>query len=269
MLYALALLVLFVFIYARWLEPRRLQVSHVEIPLPGLPDSLIGFVVLHLSDLHQATFGAGQRRLLAAIDQCHYDLAVLTGDFISARAAYDFAPTAALLARLKAPIYIVYGNHDYPCLDILAKDFACWPVGILNNSCLPVNDRLQIAGVCDPDWTRHNPKSPYKTDLEQALAGADPNKFTLLLSHSPGIFADAIAKHVPLVLCGHTHGGQIKIPLLGAPTTASGRFFDTYVQGAYRQGSSVLYINRGLGTSGLPLRFLSPPEVAFIKLVRS
>lgn len=268
MLYGLAIFVLLLLVYARWLEPGRLQVSQVDIPIAGLPAALEGFTILQLSDLHQAWFGPGQNKLLAAIDCRDYHLVALTGDFISG--TYDFAPTAKLLAGLRAPVFYVYGNHDYPHIDNLEKDLASWGVSVLHNSWQTLGDTsLQIAGVTDPNWTKNNPRSSYKTDLEQALAGTDPTAgFTLLLSHSPAIFAAAAAAHIPLVLCGHTHGGQVKIPLLGAPTTASGKFFDTYVQGIYRKKNSVLYINRGLGTSGLPIRFLSPPEVAFLRLVQ-
>jgi len=105
-----------------------------------------------------------------------------------------------------------------------------------------------------------------KTDFETAIQGTDPDTFTLLLSHSPGIIDWSTLAGVPLVLSGHTHGGQIKIPLLGAPLTASGKLFDQYVQGLYRVENTQLYINRGLGTTGFPLRFLSRPEVVFLQL---
>lgn len=267
--YVLISLALLAFIYAGWLEPRWPRVSKIDIPIPGLEPGLDGFTILHLSDLHQTRFGPGQKRLLAAIDQSDYDLVALTGDIISCPVPYDFAPIAELLAGLKSPVYAVFGNHDYPRAQALTADLTALGVNILNNSWQQAGDNLQIAGVEDPNWTKHYPKSPYKTDLKQALAGADPAKFTLLLSHSPGIFPAAAAAGIPLVLCGHTHGGQIKIPLLGAPTTACGKLFDPFVQGIYRQGDTLLYINRGLGMSGLPLRFLSPPEVAFIRLIKA
>lgn len=269
MRYALILLALLAFIYARWLEPRWPRVNRIDIPIRGLDPGLDSFTILHLSDLHQAQFGPGQKRLLAAIEQCDYDMVALTGDLISCPGPYDFVPIAELLAGLKSPVYAVYGNHDYPRAQALTADLTALGVNILNNSWQNAGEtNLQIAGVEDLNWTQHNPGSPYKADLSLALAGSDPAKFTLLLSHSPGIFPVAAAESIPLVLCGHTHGGQIKIPLLGAPTTASGKLFDSFVQGLYREKESLLYINRGLGTSGLPLRFLSPPEVAFIRLVR-
>ena len=272
MFHALIPLALLAFIYARWLEPRWLRVSKVDVPIPGLNPGLDRFTILHLSDLHQARFGPEQRRLLAAIDQYDYNLVALTGDLLSCPVPYDFAPIAELLAGLKSPVYFVYGNHDYPRARFLTADLTALGVNILNNSwqqqAVGETD-LQIAGVDDPNWTKHYPQSSFNTDLKKALAGTDPAKFTLLLSHSPGILPAAAAEGIPLILCGHTHGGQIKIPLLGAPTTASGKLFDPLVQGLYKEDNTLLYINRGLGISGLPLRFLSPPEAAFIRLVRA
>lgn len=266
MLYALGILVFLGLAYSIFIEPRRPRLGRVEIPIAALDPALEGFTILHLSDLHQGRFGARQRRLLALIGRGSYDMAVITGDFLSSYSPYDFAPTAELLAGLKKPVYGVFGNHDYLEKDRLAKDLSRHGVVVLENEWRPVGGVLQIAGVADPSFTARHPEAPVKTDLGRALAGADPKLFTLLLAHSPGILSAAAQASIPLVLCGHTHGGQVKIPLLGAPTTASGRLFDPYVQGPYREGETCLYINRGLGTSGLPLRFLSPPEVAFITL---
>lgn len=269
MLYGFIIGAVMIFAYARWLEPRRLRVEDVEIAIPGLDPPLDGLTILHLSDLHQARFGREQKGLLAAIRQ-DYQLAVITGDFLTDLASYDFSPTAQLLAGLKPPIFVVLGNHDYPQEELLEADLRKAGAIPLRNACATVEHLgLQVAGVEDPHWAKLNPLSPYRPDLADTLAGAKEGMFTLLLSHSPEIHAQAALAQIPLVLAGHTHGGQVKIPLLGAPITASGRFFDSYVQGLYRKEKTLLYINRGLGTSGLPLRFLSPPEVSFIRLKRA
>lgn len=266
MLYALATTMLMILFYSLVIEPRRLTQSWVDITIDGLDPALDGYVILHLSDLHQARFGSKQKRLAKIISRRNYDLAVITGDFVSAYSAYDFTPIAELLASIQGPVYAVFGNHDYLHREALAADLLAFGTVILDNSWRLERGALQVVGVEDPSWTIRHPKSPYKTELGEALHGVDPQKFTLLLSHSPAILPDAVNASIPLVLCGHTHGGQVKIPFLGAPTTASGKLFDPYVQGLYKVRETRLYINRGLGTSGLPLRFLSPPEAAFICL---
>lgn len=266
MLYVLAVLVFLGLVYSIFIEPRWLRLSRVQISISALDPILEGYTILHLSDLHQERFGSCQKRLLALICREDYDLAVITGDFLSSYSPYDFTPVAELLAGIKKPVYSVYGNHDYQERDRLAKDLSDHGVVVLENAWCPVSKALQIAGVSDPSFSRRHPETPHKTDLKKTMTGLDPKVFTLLLSHSPEILPAAVKASIPLILCGHTHGGQVKIPLLGALTTASNKLFDPYVQGLYRQGETYLYINRGLGTSGLPLRFLSPPEVTFITL---
>lgn len=274
MYYALGICVLAATLlaYALWLEPNWLQAHIVDMVIPGLDPRLEGFSILHLSDLHQRRFGPGQRHLLRAISHWRYDIVAITGDLLSHPAPYDFGPSAELLAGLGAPVFFVYGNHDYPQHHILSKDLLSMGVHILANSRTEIiwqGAIVQVAGVHDPNWSRNNPRSWVQADLDAALAGTDPEKFTLLLSHSPGILEAAAAWEVPLILCGHTHGGQIKIPLLGAPTTASGKLFDRLVQGLYTEGKTRLYINRGLGTTAMPLRFLSRPEAVLVKLIGS
>ena len=258
-----------IFTYARWLEPKWLDAHTVKINIQGLDPRLEGLTILHLSDLHQFRFGARQQKLLKAIGNENYDLVALTGDVLAYPNPYDFTPTAELLQGLEAPVFFVYGNHDYPGYEALARDLTAAGVNILANSWQEFSCQgatIQIAGVHDPHWTKNNPGSWLKTDFETAIQGTDPDTFTLLLSHSPGIIDWSTLAGVPLVLSGHTHGGQIKIPLLGAPLTASGKLFDQYVQGLYRVENTQLYINRGLGTTGFPLRFLSRPEVVFLQL---
>lgn len=271
--YALVLFVVSVpllFIYARWIEPNWLSVSSIEIKIPGLDPRLEGFTILHLSDLHQKRFGQEQSRLLRAIGEHEYHIVAITGDVLDYPTPHDFEPTRELLAGLGAPVFFVFGNHDYPTYQRLSEALMEAGVDVLENTWSQVDHAgaiIQVAGVHDPHWTKNNYSTWLRTDLNQALKGIDSSQFTLLLSHSPGILDAAAEAKIPLVLTGHTHGGQIKIPLLGAPTTASGKWFDKYVQGLYRQGNTQLYIHRGLGTTAMPLRFLSRPEIVFLRLV--
>lgn len=272
MLYALVICIAVItaLIYARWIEPNWLEIHTVILEVPGLDPRLEGFTILHLTDLHQQRFGPGQEILAAAIGDKDYDIVAFTGDAVSYPLPYDFTPAAELIALLKAPVYFVFGNHDYPHFEDLARDLSAAGAIILANSRREVTYNgavVQIAGIHDPSWAHNNLDSWMAASLDVTLLETDPDQFTLLLSHSPGIFAAAAQQDIDLVLCGHTHGGQIKIPLLGAPTTASGKLFDKYVQGLYTLEDTRLYINRGLGTTGWPVRFMSRPEAVFIRLV--
>lgn len=252
--------------YAGLVEPNWLDVHIIEVEIQDLPPELEGFTILHISDLHQRNFGHGQKRLEQAINQHQYQMVAFTGDLITNAQNADLAPAEALLALLDKPVFFVPGNHDYPLLEEIRELLAKYQVHMLENDCHVLEHNgisLAVAGVHDPYHARYS----YELHQPDLTAALPPEKmFVILLAHSPGIIEEAISKSIPLVLVGHTHGGQIKIPLLGAPITASGTFFDQYVQGLYVNGQTQMYINRGLGTTGLPLRFLSRPEVVFIRL---
>lgn len=253
--------------YALFVEPNWLHVHTVEVQIEDLPPELEGFTILHLSDIHQRRFGREQSRLLAAISGREYHIIALTGDLLRHPRPPDTGPTEELLAGLNGPVFFVPGNHDYPELVLVRETLERRGVHVLENSNYELAHKggaLTVAGVHDPRWASLSPGGLYRPDLEAALPR--DGSFTLLLAHSPAIMEAAVRHQVPLVLAGHTHGGQIKLPLLGAPTTGSGRPFDRFVQGLYCEKGTSIYINRGLGNTTLPLRFLSRPEVVFIRL---
>lgn len=269
LLMSLVFLGLLSFIWGRYIEPRQLKVSRVELAIPGLPPELDGLTILHLSDLHEESFGPNQEKLLALLNTLDFHLVAFTGDAVDRPDRGNTQPLGQLLVGLSKPIFAVYGNHDYAHFNAVTKTYRQHGVNILANQAASFthnNYTLRIAGIHDPYWSRFNYMSPYLTDLDAALAQGETDAFTILLSHSPDIIPAAQDNKLPLVLMGHTHGGQVKIPLIGAPVTASGRFFAKHVQGIYQEGDTIVYINRGLGTTGLPIRFLSPPEVALLTL---
>lgn len=259
-------------IYAWQIEPNWLEVTTVDVELFGLPQQLDGFTILHLSDLHLKRFGREQARLLEAIASHHYDMIAITGDLLDNPRNTGLDPVTELLDGLDGPVYFVFGNHDYHDYNQLTQELKARDITILANQHVRVRHNgttLQVAGIHDLHTARVNPSAQYQPDLEAALANASKALPLILLSHSPAVLENYPLPDwgVDLVLAGHTHGGQIKIPVLGAPFTASGRMFDKYVEGLYRDRTVQMYINRGLGTSSLPLRFLSRPEVTFIRLV--
>ena len=253
--------------YAGLVEPNWLDVHMIEVEIRDLPPELEGFTILHISDLHQRNFAPGQKRLEQAFSQYDYHMVAFTGDVITNSRTADFAPAEALLGLFDKPVFFVPGNHDYPLLTQIRELMEQHGAHMMENTYYVLEHNgasLAVAGVHDPYHARYSYEM-YQPDLAAALP--PENMFVILLAHSPGIMEEATNASIPLVLVGHTHGGQIKIPLLGAPTTASGTFFDQYVQGLYVNGHTQMYINRGLGTTGLPLRFLSRPEVVFIRLI--
>ncbi|WP_104989739.1 metallophosphoesterase [Deinococcus sp. NW-56] len=248
-----------------------------EGALPGLASPLR---VAFLTDLHYGLY-IFERQIRAWVDTANAarpDLVLLGGDFLDVRSDVDPAPLLAELARLRAPLgaHAVWGNHDYGSFgaydrgvlgqgipgwadrrEQVAAAFAAAGITVLRNEGRAVRDDLWIGGV-DDLW-RGEP------DVAAALAGAGEGQASVLLSHNPDLLPD-LPQRVGLVLSGHTHGGQIRLPVVGAPVVPSRygqRYAMGWVQGAHGTPG---YVSRGLGVSGLPLRNLCPPEVTLLTL---
>ncbi len=254
----------------------RFGVTRHTRPLPGLRAPLR---VAFLTDLHYGLYiGAGSvRAWVEATNRERPDLVLLGGDQLDRR--MDEAPGALLdeLARLRAPlgVYGVWGNHDYgsfgfyggrqygpPRADWPAKRaeleaaFAAAGAPILRNAGRALRDDLYVAGV-DDLWNG-------QPDVGAALAGAG-ERATLLVTHNPDLLP-FLPRRVGLTLCGHTHGGQVRLPWLGAVTVPSRygqRFAMGWVEGAH---GTPAYVSRGLGLSGVPFRNLCDPEVTVLDL---
>ncbi|MDW7684990.1 MAG: metallophosphoesterase [Bacillota bacterium] len=260
-------------------ETLTLSVERVEVPIAGLPAELEGLTIAHLADLHGRPYNPAGK-LTQAVRAANPDMISAAGDFVhNSEAEVDaLLPLFAALTEI-APVYAVSGNHDH-WTDWLyiAEALQSAGVEILQNRHIRLarnGKELIVAGVGDP-FTGHD-----RLDLALPEIIDSP---VVLIAHAPNWFEplyrqrfagtkdfkqrEALLAHVDLVLAGHTHGGQIKFPLIGAVTTASGRLFPrTHVEGLIREKTSWLYISRGLGQSGFPpVRFLSRPELTILIL---
>lgn len=278
---ALIAFLLLLMFFAGWViaETFILSVEHVDIPIEGLPSDFAGFRIVQLSDLHGRRLNPAGREA-RAVREAEADIIVITGDFVS-HSATEIDGIVPFLQTLSAaaPVYAVSGNHDYwTDWPYIAEKLEEAGVKVLQNEHTVLRRgeaRVILAGVNDP-FTGHG-------DLAAALPEA-ADTVVILLAHAPTWFfperatqtsaGDAAEQNrqllgqVSLTLAGHTHGGQIKLPFLGALTTASGQLFPrTHVEGLSREeNSGWLYINRGLGQVYLPVRFLSRAEITVINL---
>jgi predicted MPP superfamily phosphohydrolase len=256
-------------------ESDRPQVTRINIPLRGLPNEFDGFSIAQLSDFHyEDHFSVVPiRKGVELVNGLHPDLIVLTGDFVTVpmgayhrSAAYRFAknsgPCAEILGKLQAPAgkFAVLGNHDGssdPSYVVHALHDNGIPV--LMNRSLPLERgkaRIWLAGIDDVLEGR--------PDLAAALRPIPAGEVTILLAHEPD-FADEVAfAPVHLQLAGHSHGGQIWIPGIGAPWLP--QLARKYPRGLYQIGKLILYTNLGLGTIRMPVRINCPPEVTLITL---
>lgn len=221
--------------------------------------------VVQVSDIHSGLFmtPARMRHCAEAVRQLEPDLFVLTGDFISNSAA-DLPPCIKEIARVESRYgsFAVLGNHEhwYGEPEKIIAAFKGAGISMLQNAHRVLEtDRgsIAIAGIDDLRVGRPN--------LGRALADLDPTLPTILLSHRPEIFPRAAARNIALTLSGHYHGGQVKMSALGLSISLA-HLLSPYPEGLYRLRNSHLYVNRGLGTTGTPVRVNAPPEITLFHL---
>jgi predicted MPP superfamily phosphohydrolase len=257
--------------YGIWNAERLPEITRRTLVFPDLPRGLDGLRLLHLSDVH-AGIHMEQDKMEALVAQANAlqpDLIVQTGDMIDIDP--DYIPRYVRAFRdLHAPLGVVtvLGNHDrYTGEERVVR-------GVLDAGQVFVRNgahvlerggaTLALLGVDDPhNWTADDPQ---ERDIDLALRRAPPEAFKILLAHRPGAWDGAIPRDIPLTLAGHIHGGQFYLPVLG---WSAGRLITKYVMGHFQRGRSQLYVSRGIGVVGVPIRVFVPPEIALIELRRS
>jgi predicted MPP superfamily phosphohydrolase len=250
-------------------EPGRLVVRETRVRTGRWPADRPPLRIAVLTDLHVGSFRNGLERLdaiVARTNAARPDLVVLLGDFVIHDVMFgrfvEPEATAARLAGLRAPygIVAVLGNHDW-WLDgpRIRGDLERAGIRVLENDAMPVAEggrRFWVAGLADL-WTR-------PVSIPRALARVPAREPVLLLTHSPDVFPD-VPPRVALTLAGHTHGGQVALPILGRPIVPS-RYGQRYAQGLVIEDGRALFVSPGIGTSLLPVRFRVPPEISVVTL---
>jgi uncharacterized protein len=254
-------------------ESKYPQVTRLEIPLARLPRAFDGFTIVQLSDFHyEHRFSATPiRKAVEIVNGLHPDLIVLTGDFVTVpvvvegnvrRFAEAAEPCARILQDLKAPMgrFAILGNHDAGSDPVrVTRALREHGLPVLMNRSVPLQrgkDRIWLAGIDDVLEGR--------PDIALALQNIPPAETTILLAHEPDFADEVSVTPVDLQLSGHSHGGQVWIPGIGAPWLPPlGR---RYPRGLYKVRNLTLYTNFGLGTIRMPVRINCPPEITLITL---
>ncbi len=236
------------------------------MPSPRLPQSFDGLRLLQLSDLHFCRrFRRTQAAVAQQIEDCLVDIVVCTGDMVNHPRYWDEASRwlADLPIPATVPRFAVPGNWDYRCGGT-APFAQCMEsagfVPLINESRLvPVRGgELQVVGFDDLRYGRFRPR--------EALQQLDPNQFVLALSHTPDLILHLDVDQFDLMVSGHTHGGQIRLPGLG-PLTTSTRIGRAYAEGLHELSQNrFMYVSRGMGQGTIPWRLLCPPELALLTL---
>ncbi len=243
-----------------WYEPQALQIEKIAFPTSSTGGPIR---LLQVSDLHLSSFNSYFARVAKQVADLQPDLIVLTGDYLEQER--NIRGVLSFLKELKAThgIYAVQGNWEYWSRlegENLRRHFAGAGVKLLINerADLDIKGRaLSIFGLDYPSSNDH---------LHQLQKEVDPQRFNLLLSHVPAFSHEQLNEHINLVLSGHTHGGQVRLPFL--PPFYLPRYSGRFVAGFYQvsQHQIPLYVSRGVGTSVLPLRFFCRPEIGLFEL---
>jgi predicted MPP superfamily phosphohydrolase len=245
------------FAYGFWYGRESLEITRADLAVAGLPRALDGLRIGLMTDIHRSQWVSADdvARAVALVMKEAPDLIVLGGDYVTWGDRRYVEPAAEALAPLSAPngVFGILGNHDDD-RDMPAA-LAKRGVEMLKNARTRVairNEALELAGISF--WTKS------ATAIASVVRGATAP--LILLAHDPRRLAEATALNVPLVLSGHTHGGQVVLPIVGA---VAARKFPVVAGTAERRGTTI-FVSRGIGTVYVPVRINCPPEVAILTL---
>ena len=253
-----------------------LMVSTVTVSSNRIPTAFNGFLIAQVSDLHNAVFGENNAELLQILSECKPNIIVVTGDLVDAEhtdidVALDFAKEAAQIAGT----YYVTGNHEGSLsqYDELKTGLESMGVVVLEDTSMQLEyngEKVTLIGLSDPSFTlKGNMLGEVPAMGDTKLRGliGDKDDYTILLSHRPELFETYVNCGVDLVLSGHAHGGQFRLPFIGGLVAPNQGLFPKYDAGLYTKGDTNMIVCRGLGNSIIPIRFNNRPEIVLLELI--
>ena len=251
------------------IEPGRLVVREQTIQIDNWPQQLDGLRIAVLSDIHADNWFVDDKKMRTIVErtnQLQPELIVILGDYMSSngRVTRRVEPErfGAILKDLRAPlgVYSVLGNHDWWYSGIqVRRGLEKNGIQVLENEVIHFDLRgtqLWLVGLADL-WTR-------RQAIADTVAMVPEGAPVIALTHNPDIFPD-LPQRVPLLLAGHTHGGQVRLPLIGSVVESSD-FGDRYVRGHVFENNHHLFVTTGIGTSIVPVRFGVPPEIVLLTI---
>lgn len=260
--YILVIASLIVFLYA---NNNWLTVSNHIIKSSQIPASFDGYRIVQVSDLHDATFGENQQRLVNKIQQEKPDMIVITGDIIDSN-RYDLQNSLDLIDQIVeiTDVYYVTGNHEVATNDVdrIKEQLTARGVRVLSNETLPIErdgETISLTGIEDLLM------GDVSSDMIVA-SNVPSDAFTVLLAHRPEDFQEYVDARIDITLSGHAHGGQFRIPFVGGLVAPGQGYFPKFTAGIYEQDQSQLIVSRGLGNSIIPIRLFNLPEIVVVTL---
>ena len=242
------------------------EITETDIWLRRLPAAFDGLRIVHLTDIHHSLYTPLEevQRAVHLANLLRPDLVALTGDYVTLSPVYIW-PVAQALGKLRARlgVFAVLGNHDFQVdPDEITRALMARHIRVLRNSHFALRSRagsLWMVGVDDLWWSAD--------DLPGALRSVPAREAKILLCHNPVGIHEAAKHGVDLVLSGHTHGGQVRLPLVGSVYGRS-KFGERFVEGWNRVNGTQIYVSRGIGKVLVPLRLGCPSEIACLRLRR-
>ena len=262
---AIVLLIVIVLLLFCNFQNKHLETTHYTYEAEQLGVDLDGYRIVQISDLHNAKFGKNNQKLVDRIRECAPDMIVLTGDLVDSNHTNVDRVVQFVDEIVKiCPVYYVTGNHEY-WLDTseyekLMDGLVSAGVVILDNQVVEISRgdaKFRLVGLDD--------KSLADGTLEALLS--DEKELTVVLAHEPQYFARYAGTGVDLVLSGHAHGGQFRLPFVGGIVAPDQGFLPEYTAGEYYMNGTEMIVSRGLGNSVVPVRLFNYPEIVCVELV--
>lgn len=249
-----------------WIQNNWLTVTYYSCRDEKIPKEFEGYRILQISDLHNKEFGKNNHKLIEKITELKPDMIVLTGDLVESshtdiEAAVSFAEQTAAIS----PTYYITGNHENWLSDQdkknLLKELENAGVVCLENEVAEIEKKtgtISVIGLNDENLADDT--------LKHIISETEEDRFTIALAHEPQYFSHYCDTNVDLVLTGHAHGGQFRIPFLGGVAAPDQGLFPEYTEGEHSNGTTTMIISRGLGNSIIPVRLFNLPEIVCIDL---
>ncbi|PGO30133.1 phosphoesterase [Bacillus cereus] len=257
-----------------YLQNNLISITEVKITSSKITSSFKGYKILQISDLHNKKFGDNQDVLIQKVKSINPDIIAITGDLIDSK-SYDAEISMQVIRELvkEYPVYFVTGNHEKWSgkYNSLEKKLKKQHVTVLRNEHVIIQKgghEINLLGIDDPEFNTGDidEGSIVKDAIVKAKIETQPDRYNVLLSHRPEFLEEYAEEKVDLVLSGHAHGGQVRLPFIGGLVAPNQGILPKYTAGLYEQQNTSMIVSRGLGNSIIPQRVFNRPEIVVVQL---
>lgn len=267
------IIIIILIIYYLHSQNTELQISNYNIVDNKIPKKFNKYKIAQISDFHNTKSSKLTNRLVKEIKKQNPNIIVITGDLIDSKKT-DIDIAINFIKKIKgiAPIYFITGNHEANInqYEILEKKLKKENIIILDNKTVILENegaKINLIGINDPNMYFHptaSDKDKIKDELNES--NYDKNNYNILLSHRPELFNTYVDNELDLILSGHAHGGQARIPFIGGLISPNQGLFPKYTSGKYKKDHTTMIVSRGIGNSIIPFRINNRPELVIVQL---